>query len=101
MQAWFLTLSLFSLYSSPNLPSTYYCSLTKTIYASVEDTQCGADSSGELSRIIKSDDSPDTLSERGGGLQDSRLGDSFSFADISMLRTSRDCTPYERSQCKL
>lgn len=62
----------------------------KTIFASGDED--GA--SGELSHIIKSDDSPDTLS-----VQDSRLGDvSFSaLADLSMLRASRTGTPFNKS----
>jgi hypothetical protein len=76
-------------------------SVGKTIFASSEgddfaDSAQLRDHSAELSRIIKSTDSPDTLSER--GLADGSLNDvSFSgLGDLSMLRASRENTPFHK-----
>lgn len=70
-------------------------SSSKTIFASSDEDDVTGGAVGELSNIIKSDDSPDTMSERGG----SRLGDvSFSeLGDLSMLHASRNGTPFNKS----
>lgn len=65
----------------------------RTIFAS-EGAQ--GDVAAELSQIMKSADSPDSLSEP--GLNDSGLQDvSFSaLADLSMVRESKDTTPFHK-----
>lgn len=67
----------------------------KIIFATSADGQL-QDGSVELSHIIKSTDSPDTISER--GLNDAGLGDvSFSaLAELSMLHASAENTPFHK-----
>lgn len=67
----------------------------RAIFASAEDGS-HADVSTELSQIVKSSDSPDSMSE--AGLNDSNLPDvSFSgLADLSMLRASKENTPFHK-----
>ena len=79
-------------HTAPTDYYNFYFLSGNTIFASSGAT----DMCGELSQIIKSTDSPDTLSER--GIQDSHLGDvSFSaLADLSMMRASREGTPFDK-----
>jgi hypothetical protein len=68
----------------------------RAIFASSADHDSHADVSAELSQIMKSVDSPDSMSEP--GLNDSGLPDvSFSgLVDLSMVRASKDNTPFHK-----